>query len=78
MQHSRGNHSASQVYYHGITLTEGTKKLCDAERARMVRFCKNKWRETSTNDTKKDFVSYQMADVFFIEKTADGQVKFAY
>lgn len=78
MQHPRGNHSAAQVYYHGKIICQGTKKECDKKRAQMVSFCKDRFHETSTNDKMKDFVSYQMADIFCIKKDKDGQITMFY
>lgn len=72
ISHKRGNHSANQVYYHGSTITEGTKKECNEELIRMRKFCRSKWHETSTNDTQKDFVSYEMGDIFFVKKDENG------
>jgi|LakMenEpi03Aug12_release.lakeMendotaPanAssembly.Ray.scaffolds.fasta_scaffold1658233_1 hypothetical protein len=68
IQHSRGNHSAEQVYFHGKIIEQGTKKECQKELVRMRKFLKNRFAETSTNDTITDFVRYQMGDIFFIKK----------
>lgn len=68
IQHSRGNHSPSQVYFHGKTVFEGTKTECKAELVRMRKFCKDKYHNTSTNDKLMDFVSYEMGDIFFVRK----------
>lgn len=68
IQHNRGNHSASQVLYHGNILMKGTKKECKAEIVRMRKFCRNKWHETSTNQKMSEFVNYEMSDIFFVKK----------
>ena len=78
IQHSRGNHSAQQVYNHGKIIIKGTKKECDKERAQMVKFCKEKFNDTSTNSNKKEFVGYQMSDVFCVKKDSEGQISFYY
>ena len=78
MQHSRGNHSAQQVYYHGKIIVKGTKKECNKERAQMVRYCKDNFCNVSTNDNKKEYVSYHMADVFCIKKDKNGLISFFY
>lgn len=71
-QHSRGNHTATQVYYHGNTVIEGTKKECQQELVRMRKFLKNRFAETSTNDLWSDWRRYQMADIFFVKKQDDN------
>jgi hypothetical protein len=76
INHQRGNHSPEQVYYHGKTHFEGTKTECNAELVRMRKYLRTQWRQTSTNDTQKDFVRYQMGDIFFIKKK-DGQISWA-
>ncbi len=76
LTHQRGNHSPEQVYYHGKIVFEGTKKECRQELARMRKFCKNKYYNTSTNDTLKDFVEYEMGDTFFVTKK-DNQIVWA-
>jgi len=76
LSHSRGNQSAEQVYYHGSKHFEGTKKECAEELVRMRKFCKEKFHNTSTNEKMRDFVSYEMADVFFI-KVKDGKINWA-
>ena len=76
IQHSRGNHSPSHVYFHGKSIFEGTKTACNKELVRMRRFCKEKYHNTSTNNTLEDFIRYEMSDVFFIEKD-DNQIEWA-
>lgn len=76
INHSRGNHTPEQAYYHGKTHFEGTKTECKAEMVRMRKFCRAKWHETSTNDTQRDFVAYQMGDMFFVKKQ-DGKINWA-
>ncbi len=71
-QHSRGNHSPSQVYFNGKTVFEGTKTECKAELVRMRKFCKDKFHSTSTNDLLRDFVNYEMSDIFFVKKSNDN------
>lgn len=71
IRHNRGNHSASQVYFHGEVLFEGTKKECKAELVRMRKYCKDKYHSTSTNDRLMDYISYEMSDVFFVRKVND-------
>ena len=44
----------------------------------MVKFCKEKFSDTSTNSNKKEFVSYQMGDVFCVKKDSEGQISFYY
>ena len=70
-QHSRGNHSAMQVFYHGKTLISGTKKACSDELVAMRKFCRERYHNTSTNDLMRDFVEYEMGDVFFVKKQDD-------
>jgi hypothetical protein len=77
LQHSRGNHSATQVYWHGKTVLEGSKTACKKELVKMRKNCKYKFWETGTNDTLTDFIAYQMADIFFVEKQGN-EIKFAY
>ena len=77
IKHPRGNHSAEQVYFHGLIHFEDTCTECKKEFIRMRKFCKNKYAETSTNDTLRDFISYQMADMFFVKKTKDEQITWA-
>jgi len=72
IQHSRGNHSAEQVYYHGKRLVEGRAKDCKIELVRMRKFLKDKFAETSTNDKLSDFIAYEMADTFFIKKQGNS------
>lgn len=71
-QHNRGNHSAEQVYFHGTTVFEGTKKECQQELVRMRKFCKEKFHNTSTNDLLRDFIAYEMSDIFFVKKQNDN------
>lgn len=71
IKHSRGNHSPAQVYYHGITVFEGTKKKCQIELVRMRKFCKEKFQNTSTNERMRDFIDYEMSDIFFVVKNGD-------
>lgn len=66
-QHKAGNHSASQVYYHGATVLESSAKEAKEEYKRMKKYCSKKWYESSTISTQKDFVSEQMSDIFLIE-----------
>lgn len=75
-EHSRGNHSPNQVYYHGRTVFEGTKKECQQELIRMRKFCKENFHNTSTNDTLRDFIAYEMADTFFV-KNENGIINWA-
>lgn len=76
-KHSRGNHSAQQVYFHGNTIINGTKKECSAELVRMRKFLRDKYCETSTNDTIKDFIKYEMANIFFVKKQ-DNTINYVY
>lgn len=76
IQHSRGNHSPEQVYFHGKIDTQGTKKECQKRLVEMRRFCRSKWFSTSTNDAQRDFVAYEMGDIFFVKKV-DDQIKWA-
>lgn len=76
IQHSRGNHTPQQVYNHGKLIFEGTKKECQQELVRMRKFCRHKWHNTSTSDKQRDFVAYEMADIFFIKKI-DNQISWA-
>ena len=76
IQHNRGNHSPTQVYFHGRNIFEGTKTECNKELVRMRKFCKEKYHNTSTNDTLKDFINYEMSDIFFIKKN-DIQIQWA-
>ena len=70
IKHSRGNHSAAQVYNHGQHIFTGTKKECQQELVEMRKFCREKWHNASTSDKQRDFVAYEMADIFFIKKTS--------
>ena len=75
-RHSRGNHSAEQVYFHGTTIFEGTKKECKQELVRMRKNYKEKYHNTSTNELIMDFVRYEMADIFFVKKQ-NNQISWA-
>jgi len=68
MKHSRGNHSATQVLYNGNALISGTRKECNAELIRRRKSCREKYHNTCTNDLMRDFVEYEMGDVFFVKK----------
>jgi len=77
IEHSRGNHSAAQVYNHGKSVFSGTKTDCKKELIRMRKFCKEKFYRTSTNDKLTDFVNYEMADIFFVKKDKNGSIEIA-
>ncbi|MBU6431540.1 hypothetical protein KGQ29_04160 [Patescibacteria group bacterium] len=75
IRHSRGNHSPQQVYYNGLTVFEGTKKECRAVLVRMRKLLKAKFAETSTNEKKKEWIAYEMSDIFFVTKIG-GNIDF--
>lgn len=76
INHSRGNHSPEQVYHHGSVDTEGTKKECIERLSEMRKWCREKWSSVSTNDKKRDWVAYQMGDIFFV-KNVEGRIEWA-
>lgn len=77
IQHSRGNHSVQQVYYHGRTIFEGNATGARRELARMRKACRNDWYSACTDDKQADYVAYQMGDIFAVDVT-DGSPKWFY
>lgn len=74
IQHDRGNHSATQVYYNGSIIIKGTKAECKKELINMRKICKIEFNCTSTNNTLKHFLSYQMANIYFIKKDKNNLI----
>ncbi len=71
MEHSRGNHSARQVYEYGRKIFEGNATEVRKELARMRRWCREDWYSACTESKQSDYVAYKMGTIFSIDVT-DG------
>lgn len=77
MKYKRGNHSDAHVLQYGKVIYEGNVTEVKNEISRMRKFCRDKWYVTSTNNTLRDFVEYEMGDIWAF-KVVDGQYQRIY
>lgn len=69
-QYQRGNHSIEHVYQHGKELFRGTAMEARKELNRMKNFVRNEWCWANTNQRLKDYIAYEMSDIWVIDMTS--------
>ncbi|MDR0619171.1 MAG: hypothetical protein LBG17_04665 [Bacteroidales bacterium] len=66
-QYQRGNHSIDHVIARGNVIFEGNAKQAKAEISRLKKQAKNKWLNTSTEDSLAEFVQYELDDLWVVD-----------
>ena len=60
-KHTPGNHTAEQVLSHGATVYQGNVGEVRQELRNLRKLAAQKYECTSTDETKSDFISYEMS-----------------
>lgn len=71
IEYQRGNHTDRHVLDNGKTIFSGNISEVKQEMVSMRKFLRRSWHNTSTNDTMKDYVDYNMGDIW-VFKMVDG------
>ena len=72
--HPRGNHSVSQIVKYGIpefNFNRGSyifsAKEAKEKLVKMRKFCRNDWPWVCTDLKMRDYIAYEMADIFAVD-----------